>query len=169
MSSLKFAVLRIAEDVKKTLRDGMGALRCDIAEIDRKVSRIRGAGRRRNQYDESTVAFCVECVDTRGRVAAIRSAAKTKVRLEDVFNYYKRKLVARGVADATLFKQIIHAFRSRVSRRRIKELEAKRATLMPPVQGAKEYGILPPMRKAAQKLFTAAFAMLTMATACLAA
>ena len=55
-----------------------------------------------------------------------------------------------------------------MSRLRCKELEAKRAALALPVQDTKEYGILPPMRKAAQKLFTTALAMLTVATACMA-
>ena len=168
MSSWEFTALRIAEDVKKALLDSVSGIRGDIAELGRKVSRLKGTVRRRNQYDDSVIALCVECVETRSQIAAIRSATKTKVRLGDVFAYHKRKLVALGVATVQQFTKIIHAFRARMSRLRCKELEAKRAALALPVQDTKEYGILPPMRKAAQKLFTTALAMLTVAIACMA-
>ena len=129
MSSWEFTALRIAEDVKKALLDSVSGIRGDIAELGRKVSRLKGTVRRRNQYDDSVIVLCVECVETRSQIAAIRSATKTKVRLGDVFAYHKRKLVALGVATVQQFTKIIHAFRARMSRLRCKELEAKRAAL----------------------------------------
>jgi hypothetical protein len=38
------------------------------------------------------------CVETRS--AELRSSTKTKIRLEDIFIYNKRKLAERGVNDA---------------------------------------------------------------------
>lgn len=112
----------IAEDVKKTLQVGVTDIRNDIAAIDGKVERIAERRSRRGKYDERTVEFCVACVDLGMGNETLRCAGKTKIRLEDIFIYNKRKLAERGVNDAKQFAKIVHAYRARESRKRDKEL-----------------------------------------------
>ena len=85
--------------------------------------------------------FCIARIETGS--AELRSSTKTKIRLEDIFIYNKRKLAERGVNDAKQFAKIVHAYRARESQARQRALSAIAAALDPenyrgqsPVDGA---------------------------------
>ena len=107
--------------MKKTLQDGVTDMRNDIAAIDEKVGRIAERRCRRGKYDERTVEFCITCVSLGMSNETLLCAGKTKIRLEDIFIYNKRKLAEHGVNDAKQFAKIVYAYRARESRRRDKE------------------------------------------------
>ena len=117
----------IAVDVKKTLQTGFkevnANIKAGVAAVGEKVDAVAAKvtrGKHRCKYDEALIMFCMACVETRS--AELRSSTKTKIRLEDIFTYNKRKLAERGVNDAKQFAKIVHAYRARESRRRDKEL-----------------------------------------------
>ena len=113
----------IAADVKKTMQTGFKEVNANIAAVGEKVDAVAAKvtrGKHRCKYDEALIMFCMACVET--RCAELRSSTKTKIRLEDIFIYNKRKLAERGVNDAKQFAKIVHAYRARESRRRDKEL-----------------------------------------------
>ena len=117
----------IAADVKKTMQTGFKEVNANIsagvAAVGEKVDAVAAKvtrGKRRCKYDEALIMFCMACVETRS--AELRSSTKTKIRLEDIFIYNKRKLAERGVNDAKQFAKIVHAYRARESRKRDKEL-----------------------------------------------
>ena len=113
----------IAVDVKKTMQTGFKEVNANIAAVGEKVDAVAAKvtrGKHRCKYDEALIMFCMACVETRS--AELRSSTKTKIRLEDIFIYNKRRLAERGVNDAKQFAKIVHAYRARESRRRDKEL-----------------------------------------------
>lgn len=112
----------IASDVAKTLKAGFEEVRSGIAEVGEKVDRIRISRKRRSRHSEDKVAFCMACVDASKDNQTLRIGKKGKPRLKDVFEYYRRKLEEHGVCALAEFQKIVHAYRARESRERIRSL-----------------------------------------------
>ena len=100
-------------------------------------------GRRRGKYADETVAFCMACVDAAKSNAEVRSSTKTKVTLKAVYAYHHRRLADRGVGDFAEFSRIVHAYRARESRDRVKRLESQKTAAEPSTKRGKN-GIIRP-------------------------
>lgn len=103
------------------------AVGAKVDAVDEKVSKLKCRGKRRaSDYALEMMMFCISCVETAKSSVVLRSGSKTKLKLEDVFAYNKTKLAEHGVMDFVSFSKIVHAYRQRESRSRIKVVEAKR-------------------------------------------
>ena len=61
------------------------------------------------------------CVDAARSNAEVRNSTKTKMPLKAVYTYHRRKLESHGVDDFEEFLKIVHAYRARESRDRVKK------------------------------------------------
>lgn len=105
----------------------VAAIGAKVDAVDAKVSKIRKSGKKRGGYDEEKILLCVACVNAAKDNALMpRGSEGTKLTLEDVFVFNRRKLAGNGVASLAEFKKIIHAYRARTHRTRLKKLDAAR-------------------------------------------
>ena len=123
----------IAADVKDTMQSGFKEVRNDIASVGAKVdavgakvSKCKHSRQRHGKYDETVVSFCVACIEAEQKNAMLVKSGNGKPKMEDVFARYRSRLKEKGVEDFSLFKKIVHAYRARESRDRVKKLEARK-------------------------------------------
>ena len=83
------------------------------------------------------------CVDAAKSNAELRNSTKTKMTLKTVYTYHRRKLESREVGDFAEFSKIVHAYRARESRDRVKRLESQKSVAQPNTPRGKN-GIIRP-------------------------
>lgn len=119
-------IIALQNKMKETIDTGFSDVKSGIALLNKKIDKCSFRGKRRRQYTDEKVAFCVSCVETAKDNMTLRCSVNGKITLRNVFTYFKRNLEEYGVKDYEEFAKIIHAYRARESRARIKKLSEKR-------------------------------------------
>ena len=116
-------IIALQNKMKESIDTGFSDVKSGIALLNKKIDKCSFRGKKRGQYTDEKVAFCVSCVETAKDNMTLRCSVNGKITLKNVFTYYQRKLEEYDVKSYEEFAKIIHAYRAKQSRARIKQRE----------------------------------------------
>lgn len=118
--------------MKKSIRAGVeevrgdiGEVKCDVEQVDKKISHLRLAKKSKSKYDVDLAKVCVSLMASAKEKLEVKHGLNTRVTYKAAFDYNRATLVGHGITTVAEFTKIIRAQQAREQRQRMKTLTAK--------------------------------------------